>query len=129
MAGCSTDTHAFLSTPTAPKSIDVRYVQSGESAWSMDIPEGHELTLNFDRPGEGMWSSIPNRPATKMKWKLEKVSTGTDDRGRPVEDKRNDSGTVELNGLDIQMDMRLRSVGNLRGSSGRPLETAGGGAG
>lgn len=109
--GCSTDTHPFLSTATAPKSVDVRYVQSGETAWSMDIPEGHELTLNFDRPGEGMFRSIPNLPATKMEWELKRVATGTDDRGRPVDNEQSDSGTVDLNGLAVQMDVRLRTPG------------------
>jgi len=107
----------------------VRYVESGESAWSMDIPEGHLLTLNFDRPGEGIFRPMPDRPATKMKWKLKQVSTGSDDRGRPVDDKRHDSGTVQLNGLPVQMDVRLRNDNSGRGASGRMLEAPAGGQG
>ncbi|BAM05357.1 hypothetical protein [Phycisphaera mikurensis] len=106
-AGCSADKHTFYSTTTAPKSVDVRYVESGQTAWSKDIPEGHELTLNFNRPGEGLFRSMPKTPATKMKWKLKQVSAGSDDRGRPTDDRQNDSGTVDLDGLPIQMDVRV----------------------
>ncbi len=121
--GCSTDTHPYLSTATAPKSVYVRYVETGETAWSMDIPEGHELTLDFDRPGEGLFRPMPDTPATMMKWKLKQVSVGSDDRGRVVDEKQNDSGKVELSGLPVQMDVEvhLQDAGR-RGTSGRTLE-------
>ena len=132
VAGCSTDTHVFYSTATAPKSVDVRYVQSGETAWSMDIPEGHELELDFDRPGEGLFRRMPDTPARKMKWELRPVSTGTDGRGAPVDNPQKRSGTEELNGLPVQMDVTLRQDRNpARGASGRRYEAsaAPGGAG
>ena len=126
-AGCSTDTHVFYSTATAPKSVDVRYVQSGETAWSMDIPEGHELELDFDRPGEGLFRRMPDTPAQKMKWELRPVSKGTDGRGNAVDDPQKRSGTEELNGLPVQMDVTLRQDGSAaRGASGRRYEIPGG---
>ena len=130
-SGCSTDTHRYLSTATAPKSVYVRYVETGETAWSRDIPEGHELKLDFERPGEGLFRPMPDRPATKMKWKIKQVSVGSDDRGRPVDEKMNDSGTVDLTGLPVQMDVEvhLQDAGR-RGTSGRTLEApSAGGAG
>ena len=124
-AGCSTDTHVYRSTVTAPKSVDVRYVQSGETAWSMDIPEGHELKLNFDRPGEGFFRRMPETPAQTMKWELRPVSPGTDGRGVAVDDPQKRSGTERLSGLPVQMDVTLRQRNTpLRGASGRPLEAA-----
>ena len=125
-AGCSTDTHPFVSTVTAPLSVDVTYVQSGETAWSMDIPEGHKLELDFDRPGEGFGRPMPDRPATSMEWKLKPFAVATDARGNAVEAEDKRSGKVDLNGLPIQMNARLRNVDETdRGDSGLVNERTG----
>ncbi|MCK4874199.1 MAG: hypothetical protein KAS72_15865 [Phycisphaerales bacterium] len=48
----SADTFTYVSTPYAPKTITVLDTRTGDEIWSVDIPVGSQLTMQFV-PGKG----------------------------------------------------------------------------
>lgn len=108
LTGCTADRHTFNSTQTAPKTVDITYVQTGETAWSYDIPAGQKLTLEFSRDGQFSGFKVPNTPADGMKWYLSSLGSGNDMSGHPGKFGAQDSGTVELTGAPIQMNVSVR---------------------
>ena len=42
--GCTADRHTYKSTPTAPKSVAVSYIETGETAWSKRTPEAARVS-------------------------------------------------------------------------------------
>ncbi|MEM1099077.1 MAG: hypothetical protein AAGH92_09840 [Planctomycetota bacterium] len=110
MTGCTADRHTFSSTPMAPKSVDITYIQSGETAWSYDIPAGQKLTLEFTRPGQFSGFKVPNTPAEGMKWYISDRGAGNDISGHPGKFGAQDSGEIELTGEPVQINLRLRDA-------------------
>jgi hypothetical protein len=101
LIGCSADQHTYKSTFAAPKSVAVVYTQTGETAWSMDIPIDHTLEIDFKREGDWQGFSAPATPATSFSWSLDSLSSGG----------RSDNGTVELSGEPVHLRPSLRPVG------------------
>ena len=110
LTGCTADRHTFSSTPMAPKSVDLTYIQSGETAWSYDIPAGQKLTLEFTRDGQFSGFSVPNTPAESMKWYTSDLNEGNDMSGHPGKSGASESGEIELTGEPVQINLRLRSA-------------------
>ncbi|MEM8781402.1 MAG: hypothetical protein AAGE65_00980 [Planctomycetota bacterium] len=110
LVGCTADRHTFSSTPLAPKGVDVTYIQSGETAWSYDIPAGQKLTLEFTRDGQFSGFKVPRTPATAMEWYISDLGTGDDISGHPGKFGAQDSGSIELTGAPIQINLRLLDV-------------------
>ena len=108
--GCSADRHTYRSTLTSPKSVSVTYVNSGDTAWSYDIPTGEQLTLEFKRPGQFNGFKSPNVPATSMVWYTTELAAGRTLGGNPGKGKADDSGKVELSGQPVQINLSLRDA-------------------
>ncbi len=108
--GCSADRHTYRSTPTAPKSVAVTYVQSGDTAWSYDIPVNQALTIEFDREGQFNGFNAPNTPATEMSWYTTDLAAGRSLDGNPSKNKSNQSGTVALSGQPVQIEVSVRDA-------------------
>ena len=68
--GCSKDIHVFRSTELSPKNVAIVSAVSGETLWSINVPEGQQLRLDFDRPGGNEVYRSPDVPATSVKWEL-----------------------------------------------------------
>lgn len=110
LIGCSADRHTFSSTQMAPKSVDVTYIQSGETAWTYDIPPGQKLTLEFTRPGQFNGFKMPKGPADGMKWYLTGLGAGNDLSGHPGKFGAEDSGEIDLTGEPVQINVSLRDL-------------------
>ncbi|MEM1444533.1 MAG: hypothetical protein AAGF84_00620 [Planctomycetota bacterium] len=110
LTGCTADRHTFSSTPMVPRSVDVTYIQSGETAWSYDIPAGQKLTLEFTRPGQFNGFKVPRTPAEGMKWYTSDLGAGNDVSGHPGKSGASESGEIDLTGEPVQINVRLRDV-------------------
>ncbi len=109
--GCSADRHTFNSTPTAPKSVSVTYVQTGETAWAYDIPVGKQLTLEFDREGQINGFTAPKTPATSLSWYVTTIAQDADAAGHPSRYKSEEAGEVALTGQPSQINVSIRELG------------------
>ena len=108
LIGCTADRHTFSSTAMAPKSVDITYIQSGETAWSYDIPPGQKLIIECSREGQFNGFKVPNTPAEEMKWYISSLKAGNDLSGHPGKFGAQSSGQVEFTGAPIQINLRLR---------------------
>lgn len=113
ITGCSQDRHVFRSTSIAPKSVSLVSIDSGQTVWSMNVPVGQQLFLDFSRKGKGMenWSS-PNIPADKVTWELWTLDTTARYGSQMKGGKKLDSETVTLSGepIIIKVDLLDPSV-------------------
>lgn len=109
--GCSADRHTYRSTPTAPKSIAITYVQSGETAWAYDIPIGQQLTLEFKRAGQFNGFVAPKTPATSMNWYVSGLDENSNSTGHPGRYGADKSGEVAFNGQPNQINVSIRKPG------------------
>ena len=82
LAGCSRDIHVFRSTSISPKNIAVVSATTGETLWSMNVPEGQQLKLDFDRGEGNEVIRSPDVPAKTMKWELWTLDAVPDQRRR-----------------------------------------------
>lgn len=64
--GASEDKFVYVSRPHEPKTITLVDTRTGESLWTMDVPVGRKLVLDFE---EGEAPDTPNRPDL-MRWEL-----------------------------------------------------------
>lgn len=64
--GMSQDTFVYVSRPHEPKTITLIDTRSGEALWTMDVPVGSKLVIDFEADeSEG----VPERPDL-MRWEL-----------------------------------------------------------
>ncbi len=55
-SGFSTDTHTYVSTAWQPYTVTLKDTRTGKDFWSIDVPVGKQLVLNF-RDGDGIAKS------------------------------------------------------------------------
>ena len=106
--GCSSDTHTYRSTHLVPKTVGIVYLDSGETAWSMDVPAGENLTLEFDRKGQIDGFRTPATPATSMSWYTTPLHARAGWDGTPSRGKSVDHGSVDFNGMPIKIEVAVR---------------------
>jgi len=108
--GCSQDRHVFRSTSIAPKQISVVSVDSGQTLWTMSVPVGQQLRLDFTRNGKGMeaWGSAAI-PADKVDWELWSNDATARYGSKMKGGKKLDSDSVELSGEPIIIRVDLLS--------------------
>src|SRR5688572_18835336 len=64
--GFSTDTHTYVSTPWQPYTVTLKDTRTGKDFWSIDVPVGKQLVVQFKKD-EG----IPNSPTPDlMRWEI-----------------------------------------------------------
>ena len=114
-AGCSTDTHTYKSTQLAPKTVDLVYIGTGETAWTYEIPAGQMLTLDFDRKGEINGFRAPDTPPTSVEWFTVPLNTKVGIDGTPKKSKALQSDTVDLTGAPVKIVLSLRDEANADG--------------
>ena len=104
LGACSQDKHTFISTSSLPTTVQIKDAYSENIIWMKEIPVGHKLVLDFDRPLEiePLWANM--QPATKMQWKLFEVRT--DLKRWTVLEKHK----VELPGTQIIMKVTYRKA-------------------
>ncbi len=114
--GCSRDIHVFRSTANSPKNVAVISDTTGETLWSLNVPEGQQLRLDFDRGGSDNEAyRSPNIPAKTMRWDLYTLDAtavwGQKMRGG----ERLDGGKVDLPAQPTIMSMTLREPADAAG--------------
>jgi len=70
VTGCSADRHTFYSYSYRPTTVEVIDLQTKQSLWTMNIPVGQKLLLNFNAKGEDPNFRYLDVPAERMTWKL-----------------------------------------------------------
>lgn len=80
--GVSEDKMVYVSRPHEPKTITLMDTRTGEALWTMDVPVGRKLVIDFE---EGLAGNTPDRPDL-MRWELMKESDliGRLDNAMPV---------------------------------------------
>lgn len=106
--GCSSDTHTYKSTRLAPITVDLVYINSGETAWTYEVPAGQMLTLDFDRKGEVDGFRAPAAPATSVDWFTVPLDTKVGLDGNPKRSKALQSDKVDLSGQPVKIVLSLR---------------------
>lgn len=108
VVGCSKDIHVFRSTANSPKNIAVVSATTGETLWSMNVPEGQQLRLDFDR-GEGneVYRS-PDIPAKTMRWDLYTLDAMAEWGQKMKGGKRLDGDKVDLPEQQTIINMTIR---------------------
>ncbi len=108
LAGCSmsTDTHTFYSYTYRPTTLSLVDNTTKETLWTMDIPVGKKLVVDFD--GNQQFNEVfKNRvtPATRMKWKLL-----DHEESRESLFINQGEGTLDLPGRPIMMQVSYREA-------------------
>jgi len=70
-SGFSEDRFTYASTEWSPKTVELIDTRNGQTMWSVDVPVGQKLTLNFDKVYEPEDSGFPDR----MKWVIQKIES------------------------------------------------------
>lgn len=65
-SGASDDKMVYVSRPHDPKTITLIDTRTGEALWTMDVPVGRKLVIDFE-PGKA--GDTPDRPDL-MRWEL-----------------------------------------------------------
>ena len=81
-SGESDDKFVYVSYPHQPKTVTVVDTRTGDSLWTMDVPVGSKLVINFE-PDKS--EGTPDRPDL-MRWELMNDTdlTGRLDNAMPV---------------------------------------------
>jgi len=109
LAACSADRQVFNSTISRPASVEVIDTVAKEALWSMDIPAGHRLVVEFNhREVDYRGFEAAATPATSMNWWLwpleqRKFMTAGYYSGTPT-----DEGLVELSGNPVMVNYTFR---------------------
>jgi hypothetical protein len=109
LGGCSQDQHVYRSTALAPKAVSIISYETGKTLWSMNIPVGQQLHLDFSRKNKGgeVYRS-PNIPADKVKWTLYSLDAMPEYGGHKMKGgKRIKGDTVKLPGEAIGIEVSL----------------------
>ena len=104
----STDTHVFYSYTYRPTTFSLVDVTTKESLWTMDIPVGKKLAVDFEGKQEHH-ELFQNRvtPATKMKWRL----LDHEAEREPIYIPNNKAnGTIELPGRPVMIQISYREA-------------------
>lgn len=80
--GVSQDAFVYVSRAHEPKTVTLVDTRTGESLWTMDVPVGRKLVINFEPDKAG---NTPGRPDL-MRWELMNESDllGRLDNAMPV---------------------------------------------
>jgi hypothetical protein len=71
LTGCSQDRHVYRSTQMQPKSVSLVSLVTQETLWTMDVPVGQQLLLDFSRDGKGFEAyTSADIPADQVDWEL-----------------------------------------------------------
>ena len=108
VVGCSRDIHVFRSTATSPKNIAVVSATTGETLWSMNVPEGQQLRLDFDRGESNELQRSPDTPAKTMKWQLYTLDAAVAYGQKMKGGKKLDSDKVDLPDQQTIISMTIR---------------------
>ena len=81
-SGVSQDAFVYVSRPHEPKTVTVMDTRTGEALWTMDVPVGRKLVIDFE---ENKADGTPDRPDL-MRWELMDASdlTGRLGNAMPV---------------------------------------------
>lgn len=104
-AGCSNDRHVFKSTVLRPTSVALVDMTNDQVLWSMDIPTGHKLDIDFNPLSASEVASVrPTVPAEHMRWRLRRISS-------PVSflDPEVDQGELDLPGNPVMLKVSYRN--------------------
>lgn len=106
--GCSRDIHVFRSTTNSPKNIAVVSTTTGETLWSINVPAGQQLRLDFGR-GEGdEVRRSPDVPAKTMRWDLYTLDAVAEWGQKMKGGKRLDGDKVDLPDQETIISMSIR---------------------
>ena len=107
VVGCSRDIHVFRATATSPKNIAVVSATTGETLWSINVPEGQQLRLDFDRGEKDEVQRSPDTPAKTMKWELYNLDAVVAYGQKMKGGKKLDSGKVDLPEQETILSMTI----------------------
>lgn len=103
LIGCgSLDKYEYVSTPHLPTTVSLMNTANDEVFWKMDIPVGHKLKLDFDRPGDIDFLKVGKTPADKFAWKLQ-----------TVDGEQTEKGTEQLSGMPFVVKVNYRRPGEM----------------
>lgn len=112
--GCaSRDRHVYRSTALAPKVVSVVSVETGEVLWSMNVPAGQQLMLDFDRGNKGgeQYSSA-SIPADSMKWELWSLDARASYGSKRKGGKKLQGDKIKLPGDFVMIKVELLNDGS-----------------
>ena len=110
LGGCSRDIHVFRSTGTSPKNVSVLSAATGEILWSMNVPVGQQLRLDFDRGESNEAYRSPNIPAKTMKWQLWTLDAIAKYGQKMKGGKKLDGDKIKLPEQQTLIDVQIRKV-------------------
>ena len=108
LGGCSKDIHVFRSTAIAPKNVAIISATTGETLWSMNVPEGQQLRLDFGRGESNEVYRSPNIPAKTMKWELWTLDAVARYGQKMKGGKKLDSEKIDLPDQQTIIDVKVR---------------------
>ncbi|MEX2672971.1 MAG: hypothetical protein WD294_12775 [Phycisphaeraceae bacterium] len=99
--GMSLDRHNISSTTQHPKRLTLVDSTNGETVWSMDIPVGETLVVDFEQPTTWTQSEYTGaEPADAMRWNLFETSS----RFGSLDER------VKLSGNPVYMRVEMREI-------------------
>lgn len=103
--GCSSiDRHAIVSPIERPLTVSVVSADDETVFWSMDIPAGQKVVVNFQRDNGGTFMNSHAIPADRMTWRLYNDNSPGVISGYSVS-SATQSGTVDLPGTPVLLDI------------------------
>lgn len=115
VGGCSRDIHVFRSTTNSPKNIAVVSATTGETLWSINVPEGQQLRLDFGRGESDEVRRSPDTPAKTMRWDLYTLDTFVEWGQKMIGGKRLDGDKVDLPDQETIISMSIRKDDSEKG--------------
>lgn len=104
LVGCvSTDRHVYESTEMRPTTVQVIDTVQNQVVWSMDVPVGHQIIIDFHSLDEMAGVTASKDRAEVMTWKLRDVEGRKVERREPLESNR-----VELPDHRVALRVRYR---------------------
>ena len=105
-AGCSysQDEDTFASRPELPKTITLVDTVKGQAIWTMRIPVGEQLVIDYNGHHLSEMFTQPTTPGKQASWALYKLS---DDPNSPFAEPLK-QGTIDLNGDPIRARISFR---------------------
>ncbi|MFW6059690.1 MAG: hypothetical protein ACODAQ_05880 [Phycisphaeraceae bacterium] len=110
LGGCQTssDQHVFQSTHLRPANVTVIDAREGRPLWRMEVPVGHELTINLDRRGlEREGTRVSTLPANQLRWALHDIERPYNEAEHRV-GQAIASDTVVLTGHPLRVHVTYR---------------------
>ncbi|MEQ9453955.1 MAG: hypothetical protein RLN76_05100 [Phycisphaeraceae bacterium] len=107
--GCTANRTTYLSTTFSPKSVEVIDAINDETLWTMDVPVGQKLVLDFDSPNEDSIFLFDPAPPVVMTWELHNAGRKTI-FGQYYVYGALDKGKVELPGRPVVARMTIRPL-------------------